>query len=196
MMTPLIKWSILEDDKITGVDFVAGVDQPAITFNFQLFDKKQRFKADNVKGLISGPLMVPNLPIYRCDAKYGEYRGYFPPEEVEKIAFKFMRNQFTKNFNIMHDMGLKMEDVYLVESFIIDEERGIKTPESYQQELPDKTWWGTFKVDNPEVIELVMSQLVKGFSVEGVFIDEYMGNVELPLIKEVEDIILNQPKNA
>lgn len=195
MTTPLIKWSINDKDEITGVDFVAGVDEPAITFNFQAFDNKQRFVVDSKRGLLSGPLMIPNLPIYRNDQKYGEYRGYFPPEEVEKIAFKFMKKQFGKNFNIMHDMGLKVEDVYLAQTFIIDEEIGIETPKSYKQQMPNKTWWGIFKVENPEVLELVQSQLIKGFSVEGIFIDEYIGNVELPLIKEVEDIILNGTKN-
>lgn len=202
MKLPFIEWLIDEEDEKSGVDVFALVDQPAITLNYQVFDKSGKAK-DLVKGIplspqkfevvgniIAGPAMIPNLPIYRKDDQYGEYNGFFSVDTVRKIRDKFMKKKFTDNVNIMHEAGLTVEDVYMVESFIIGGPAGNLKPKNYQGDLIEGTWWVAFKVANPEVMQIVKDQLVKGFSVEGRFIDNYIGNAEESLTKELEKIIL------
>ncbi len=191
MKIPLIEWFIRDEDE-SGVDCVALVDEPAIMLNYQVFSKegKTRFSVDKSKGIIAGPVMIPNLPIVRNDEQYGTYRGFFSKDTVFKIRNKYMKKKFTSNVNLMHEAGLTVDDVYVVDCFIIDKEMGYVTPSTYGHELPDGTWWMGFKVDNPDVIDVVKDQLVKGFSVEGRFIDKYIGNAEESLMDEIEKIIL------
>jgi hypothetical protein len=200
---PFVEWYIDEKDLKSGVDFVALVDEGAITLNYQVFSKDgnktdvlgiplspQKFEINKGRGIVAGPVMIPNLPIYRKDDQYGEYYGFFSKETVRQIRDKFMRKKFTDNVNLMHEAGLTVDDVYMVDSFIIDKEMGYPTPLNYGHELTEGTWWMGFKVENPEVLEVVKNQLLKGFSVEGRFYDKYLGNVEDDLIKDLEEIIL------
>lgn len=200
----LVEWFIDENDEKSGVDFVALVDEPAITLNYQVFSKKgnktdlrgiplsgQKFQViDTEKNIIAGPLMIPNLPIYRNDKDHGEYNGFFSKDTIRKIRDKMMRKKYIDNVNIMHEAGLTVDDVYIIETFIIGGPMGNIKPKNYDGELVEGTLWAAFKVANSEVLEVVKNQLVKGFSVEGRFIDKELGNVEDNLIKELEKIIL------
>lgn len=199
----LIEWTIDENDEKSGVDFVALVDQPAITLNYQVFSKDgkptglkgvplvpEKFAIDKERRIIAGPVMIPNLPIPRSDEQYGEYSGFFSKDTIRKIRDKYMRKKYTDNVNLMHEAGLTVDDVYMVDCFIIDEGMGYMTPKNYGHELTDGTWWMGFKVSNDEVLEVVKDQVLKGFSVEGRFIDNYLGEVEDPLLKQLEEIIL------
>ena len=187
---PVFEWIISEDDNRTGVDFVALVDEPAISMNWQAFkEQKRKFQADHERRIISGPLMVANLPIYRNDER-GEYYGIFRPQTIEKVALKFMKNRFTSNVNMMHDQSLVADGVYMFESFLIDEKRGIKAPDGYG-DLPDGSWFGSFKVDNETIWnEYIKTGVFRGFSVEGIFYDQPLGDAPLDLIEELEKIIL------
>ena len=86
-----------------------------------------KFFADKERRLISGALMISDLPIYRADES-GEYYVVFDKEQIEKIAQRFFKKGFTHNVNMMHDSERQVDGVYMVESFIIDKTRGIKLP--------------------------------------------------------------------
>jgi len=168
MNLPLYKLVI--DDENAGVDFIALVDNPAIEINWLAFDKSKeiKFVAKEDRKIISGPLMLAETPIYRRDAG-GEYNVVFDAQTIEKIAQRYFKNQFTSNINEMHDPKKKVEGVHMFESFIIDESRGIRTPEGFDK-LPEGSWFGSFKVDNQEVWDdFIKTGIFKGFSVEGVF---------------------------
>ena len=55
----------------------------------------------------------------------------FDAESIEKIAFKFMKDQNSKNVYLMNDSKQKLGGAYMVESFLVDNKRGIKAPEGY-----------------------------------------------------------------
>jgi hypothetical protein len=173
MELPIYKLVIDESDDIeSGVDFIALVDDPAIERNWQAFnsDKRIRFKVDDEeKRIISGSLMVADLPIFRRDESGKEYYVVFDKEAIKNIVYKFMRNGLNANVNIMHDKGALAEGVYLFESMLIDSERGIVTPDGFD-ELPNGSWFGSMKVDNDEIWNnYIKTGEFKGFSVEGVF---------------------------
>lgn len=170
---PVYKLSINEGDEDTGVLAVALVDDPAIQRNWQAFANQpnpfQFAVSDKEKRIVSGPLMIANLPIYRADADLGEYYVVFDRTAIEKIALKFARKGLNNSVNMMHDAGRPAEGVYMFESFIIDRARGINPPETYKT-LPDGSWFGSYKVDNEEVWNnFIKTGEFKGFSVEGNF---------------------------
>ncbi len=100
---PVWKLTIKEDD--SGVDFVALVDFPAIEKNFQAFSKaKSTFQVqDEKKKILSGPLMIADMPIYRRSVDKGEYYAVFEADTIEKIAQRYFKNKFNTNVNLMHD---------------------------------------------------------------------------------------------
>jgi hypothetical protein len=127
--------------------------------NFAIQDEEER--------IISGPLMLADTPIYRNDDN-GEYYVVFTKETIKKIAQRFFKKGYQSNVNLMHDQGNLTEGMTMFESWIKDDKRGIKAMKGFE-DVPDGSWFGSFKVDNDEVWKLVKEGKVRGFSVEGQF---------------------------
>jgi hypothetical protein len=146
-----------------------------------------KFSADTEKRIISGPLMVADLPIYRKDEQ-GEYYGLFTAEDIYNIRNKFFKNNNTKSVNEMHDPNKMIEGVYMIESFIIDSKRGINAPDGLK--LTDGSWFGSYKVDNEDIWnDFIKTGEFKGFSVEGVFKTTKIDSKPLSIIEQAIDII-------
>lgn len=127
---------------------------------FQIQSEEQR--------IITGPLMVAGMKIYRNDPQNGEYYVQFSKDTIKKIAIKMARKGYQNNVNIMHDPKQKVDGVTLFEVFQTDAERGIKPPKGYE-DLPDGSLFGSMYVQNDNVWEAVKDGKIKGFSVEGNF---------------------------
>jgi hypothetical protein len=187
MELPLYELLIDEADE-SGVDFIALVDDPAIKKGWQAFKDdtlKFEFKADKEKRIISGPAMIANLPIYRRRKDGTEYYVTFKPETIKQIVEKFFRNQYSSNFNIMHRKNILAENVYLIESMIIDSERGIKTPLGFD-ELSEGSWFISCKVDNDKVWDdYIKTGIFNGYSVEGEFIEKKISHAN----KQLDEIL-------
>lgn len=167
---PIFKLEIVDDvNADTEVDFVALVDRPAIEKSFLAFaDQQQNFAVqDEEERIISGPLMLADTPIYRNDSN-GEYYVVFDKDTIKQIAQKFFKKGYQKNVNLMHDDGRVVSGLTMFESWITDEKRGIKPMNGFS-DVPEGSWFGSFKVDNDEVWQMIKDGKVKGFSVEGVF---------------------------
>ena len=125
------------------------------------------------KQLIAGPLMIPRKLIYRFDENNGEFWVYFTEETIEKIAYKYLMNKNQDNTNLEHSESVKLEDVVLVESWLVQDPEKDKsfalTGETYEK----GTWFGIMKVKNSSVWEeWVKTGRVRGYSVEGYFSDK------------------------
>jgi hypothetical protein len=156
---------------------------------------KFKFFADKERRMISGALMIADLPIYRKDES-GEYYVVFDKEQIEKIAQRFFKKGYSHNVNMMHDPERQVNGVYMVESFIIDKTRGIKTPEGYPT-LTEGSWFGTFKVDNNEVWnDFIKTGVFKGFSVEGAFAQRKVKDAPVSIIEQLADRIHNLRKKV
>ncbi len=169
---PIYRLDISEDEESNvEVDFVALVDRPAIERSFLAFAEAKEKMAfaiqDEEERIISGPLMLADTPIYRYDSS-GEYYVVFTADTIKKIAQKYFKKGYQSNVNLMHDNGMTVEGVTMFESWIVDETRGIKPMKGFE-DVKDGSWFGSFKVENDGVWELVKEGKVKGFSVEGVF---------------------------
>jgi hypothetical protein len=166
---PIYRLVIKDEDEAMGVNFVALVDEPAIQRNFFAFDNQLRFAADKERKIITGALMIADMPIYRRNEKMGEFYVVFDKAQIEKIAQRFMRNGYNDNVNMMHDSKDIVDGVYMYESFITDSQRGILAPRGFEN-TPEGTWFGSYKVDNEDIWnDFIKTGEFKGFSVEGTF---------------------------
>jgi len=187
---PIFKLVIDDTVEGSGVNFVALVDAPAIKTNWFAFENHLKFAVQAERQLVTMPLMIADLPIYRRDAEHGEYYVQFDAQTIEKIQQKFMMNGYLSNVNENHDADKKVEGVYLVNSFVSDEQMGIKAPEMFA-DLPNGTWFGTYKfTDKAYWDKTVKSGEFQGVSVEGVFdlVDE-KAQLEKQILKTVKEIL-------
>jgi len=189
---PIYRMVINEGDE-SGVSYVALVDSPAIERNWFMFNQDFSFKADPERRIITGALMIADLPIYRRTETMGEFYVTFDKGEIEKIVQKYFKNGNTSNVNMMHDEGKRLDGVYMYESFIVDSERGIKAPEGFTG-ITEGSWIGSYKIDNDKVWdEFIKTGQFKGFSVEGLFDMEIQGDSDereiLDTIAEIEKFL-------
>lgn len=193
MELPVFKLVINPDDE-TGFDYVSLVDNPAIEREWMAFkEKKPLFKfeaTDKDRRIISGPIMVADLHIYRRDEERGEYYVLFDREACENALLKFMKASDNSAVNMMHQTVT--DGVFMFEIFMIDSERGIATPKGFE-ELTDGSLFASFKVESDEIWEnFIKTGKFKGFSIEGAFDQEHVGDVDEERIKELIDIINSQ----
>jgi hypothetical protein len=157
----------LEDD--AEVSFVSLVNRPAIQRNWNAFSENQKFQiVSEEKRIISGVVMLSDSPIYRNDNANGEYYVVFSKDTIFKIVQKFFKKGFQSNVNLQHSSKDIVSNVTMFESFISDKDRGILPMKGFE-DTPDGSWFGSFKVDDDNVWEMVKSGEIKGFSVEGIF---------------------------
>ena len=170
MDLPIYLLDINEDEQAqTEVNFIALVDKPAIQKNWQMFkEAPARFAVDQEKQIISGALMIADMPIYRKDEEFGEYYAVFNAPTIEKIAIKYYQKGFQSNVNLMHDGDMIVDGATMFESWIVNRELG-KMPMKGYEDVSDGSWFGSFKVTNDAVWGMVKDGLIKGFSVEGLF---------------------------
>ena len=91
---PIYTMSITEDGD-TSVSYIALVDSPATERSWFAFSKQMKFKVDAKRRIITGALMVADLPIYRIGETGDEYYVVFPAAEIEKIAQNFFKQKNT-----------------------------------------------------------------------------------------------------
>jgi hypothetical protein len=184
MDLPVYKMTVDEVDE--GVQFVALVDMPAIEKPFQAFAKtRQRFNETGERRVLTGPLMLADTPIYRKDDTYGEYYVVFDKPTIRKVVQKYFKQGNQHNVNAYHNAEL--DGVFMFESYITDADRGVMPPKGYE-DIPDGSWFGTFKVDNDEVWD--NRHAFNGFSVEGLFGMANTGTeLEVALAALVNDFI-------
>jgi hypothetical protein len=180
---PLYKMFIADDiDGEEEVDFVALVESPAIQRNFLAFAEHSEDEVtnkltfavqDEEQRIVSGPLMIADLPIYRRDED-GEYYVMFTGEQIKKIVQRFFKKGYQAKVNIEH--GKKADGVYMFESYIIDRDRGVNPPTGFE-DVANGSWFGSFKVENDKLWGEVKAGTFKGFSVEGLFRYEKAGMI-------------------
>lgn len=195
MDIPIYKLVINEDE--LGLEAVALVDNPAIQVQWQMFDGKKPLKFQQVgdRQIVTGPLMIPNLPIYRRDEQRGEHYVVFDRETIEQAAIKYFKSGLHNSVNLMHNEEEVVDGAVMIESFFIDKQRGIATPEGYD-ELPDGTWFGSYKINDKNLWDnFIKTGEFKGFSVEGMFKYSDGKMTDDELINEIEQAILNGTNN-
>ena len=172
MEVPVFELKVSDDpNSDLEVDYIAGVDKPAIERNFIAFnEEKNPFEFAEISEDIStvfGAVMIPNQLILRKHPKTGELmKVFYTAETIEKVAEKFFANGYQNNFNLMHDPNQKKDGVTFFQSVIKNTAKGI---EGLKGDYPDRTWFLGAKIKNEQVKQDIKSGKIKGFSLEGIF---------------------------
>lgn len=161
----------INDDFETGIDAISLVDFPAVERNFLCFSEEKqpvKMKFDNSKHIITGVVCLADTPIYRYDERMGEYYVVFSKETIQKMVEKFAKMDLFKSVNLQHDDKQFVDDVYMIESYITNKERGISPAEF--SDIPDGSWIASYKIDNESLWdEIINGDKLNGFSLQGMF---------------------------
>lgn len=161
----------VNDDVNIGIDAISLVDMPAVEKNFLCFSEEKqpvKMKFDNSKHIITGVVCLADTPIYRYDERMGEYYVVFTKETIEKMVEKFAKMDLFKSVNLQHDDKQFVDDVYMIESYITNKERGISPAEF--SDIPDGSWIVSYKIDNESLWdEIINGDKLNGFSLQGMF---------------------------
>lgn len=183
----------LVDEEGTGVFCVSLVTNPATAVDFIYFDKDKEIEkfavADKAEHIVAGVIMLAETPIYRRTADDYEYYIKYSKETLKKMAEKMIFDNVGSSVNIQHQDGSNVDGVNLQQLFVIDRERGINP--SFFSEVPDGSLIGYYKVNNPEVWDMITNGDVLSFSLEGIFNvnEETFSNEEDALYDECIELI-------
>lgn len=158
-------YEVLFDDDESVFNNVAFVTEPAIEVNFIRLSKEAdtdiKLSVDEEKRIVTGPALIPDMPIYRND---GGKRYYitWSRDTIKQVAINFFRNSRQNAGNLEHQ--IPVNGITFFESYILDKERGI-SPKEFA-ELPDGTWMLSAKVVNDDAWRMVLDGTLQGFSID------------------------------
>jgi hypothetical protein len=185
---------LIDENKIeSGINAVSVVESPAIEENFVALKKHEveLKEVDGEKRILMGAALVPNKQIYRKNGDK-EFYIYFSEDTVRKASELFLMRANQNNATLEHEKKM-LDGMSVVESWIIEDEKQDKSAK-YGFNLPKGTWMISMKVNNDEIWNKVKAGEVKGFSIEGYFVDKYEMSLQETeddrLINAIRDLIL------
>ena len=139
----------IDESEELGMFSVSLVDFPAVETSFLCFNEekpKQLFFAKPEEHIITGVALRADLPIYRVNPKTGEeYYVVFTKETIKKMIARYSKQGMMNNVDLQHS-GELVSGVYMVESFIINDERGIRPKEF--SDIEDGSWIVSYYVED------------------------------------------------
>jgi hypothetical protein len=183
---------VIADENEHGVSVISLVENPAIDEHWVALNKHDELKlqlADVEKRILYGAALVPDRAIRRVE-NGNEFFITFSAETIEKAAHKFMREMRLTATNHEHDAELKGN--VIVESWITAGENDKAAALGLNP--PAGTWMIAMSVGSDKYWqEQVKTGNVKGFSIEGVFVDAMRAAADTQP-RSVEDELLSELK--
>jgi len=191
----IVELIIDEDAEMYGIDAISLVDRPAIELDFIAL-KEQRVdfaEADTDKRILVGPALVPDKPIYRKNGD-DEFYVYFSKGTVRKAAELYLKHGNQANHTLEHEHNIN--GLTVVESWMVEDKEKDKSS-YYGLDVPVGTWMVAVKVDNEAIWqEWVKEGKVKGFSIEGYFVDKMKKNSEDEMLSQLAKAIVKTDKRT
>ena len=191
----IVELIIDEDAELYGIDAISLVDRPAIELDFIAL-KEQRLQfaeADQDKRILIGPALVPDKPIYRKNGE-DEFYVYFSKSTVRKASELYLKHGNQAKHTLEHEH--QIQGLTVVESWIVENKTEDKSA-LYDLDVPVGTWMVAVKVDNEAIWqEWVKEGKVKGFSIEGYFVDKMKKNAEDEMLAELAKAIVKTDKRT
>lgn len=171
-MKKKIKNIELTIDDIRNVKKISFVKDPAMEGeDFMYFNKDECFqKIDKELGIVTGLLMRPNKKIPRIDKTDGsQYTVSFSEETVRLASEFYLKDGNQGEANLEHKWTI--DGVFLVESYIITDEKINNAVALGFKDVMRGDWWGSLKIINEDLKKMIKDGVVTGFSIEGQFVD-------------------------
>lgn len=153
---------VMKDNGEAGMYRISLVTNPAIQENFIYFsEEKDMFFVDNEKGVVVGPVIIPNKPIYR-QGENGGYYVQFSVDTIEKMMMSYAEKGLHNSFNIQHQY--ETDEVYMLEMWMkeTDEDKS----NSYGFDLPVGTVFAKAYVKSEAIRDEIKASGLNGFSIE------------------------------
>ena len=191
----IIELVIDENEELSGIEAISVVESPAIEEEFIALKNEDKIRLAEVskeKRLLIGAALIPDKPIYRKSGDH-EFYIYFSKETVAKASQMYLKAGNQGQATMEHTDN-KLEGMTVVESWLVEDAVHDKS-RKYGLDMPIGTWMVSMKVDNDDIWNnYVKKNKVKGFSIEGYFIDRLS---ERPQDKQTdklsqEDKLLNE----
>lgn len=165
---------IFDAETMEGVYELSLVLEPAITVEAMQFanEEKQDWKVSDVeKQMLVSPVLIPNRKIWRNSI--GGKAGYVfvSPETIEQLQQNFAKNKYGDKSTFEHEKDRPITDLYVAESWIIEDALNDKANALGFKDLPKGTWMVSIKIDNKEV----WNDYIKTGKVKGISIDALLG---------------------
>jgi hypothetical protein len=180
-----------ENEELNGIEAISIVENPAIEEDFVALksDEIKLAEVSEEKRILMGALLIPNKPIYRRSGE-DEYYIYFSKDTVLKASQMYLMKGNQNNSTLEHQYSLN--GLSLVESWIVEDEVHDKS-RKYDMKVPMGTWMVNLKLNNEDVWnEYVKTGKVKGFSIEGYFVDK----MERPKDATINDLAQIEEEEA
>lgn len=143
------------------------VDDPAIEEDFLCFSSEKELAfavQDTEQHIVAGPAIVKDKLIYRYSPQMGEYYCMFDAEAIDKIIFKYSKENLWNTVSLNHD-GKPIDSAVMVSFFKKDSEKGI-SPVGYDH-VPDGSLFVSYKITDEELWNQIKNgNDLNGFSIE------------------------------
>lgn len=119
--------------------------------------------------IITGPAMIAEKPILRKAEDGSTYYVKFSAETIRKaVKLWALQNKYNAvNAEHANPVG----GMHLLESFIVDKERGINAPQAWS-DAAEGSWFLSYYVEDDAVWQDIKAGKFRGFSIEGYFTDK------------------------
>ncbi len=190
----LIELIIDEEAELFGIDAISIVEKPAIESNFLAFNEGKVVLAeqDNEQRILIGAALIPDKPIYRNQGGE-EFHVYFSKRTIRRAMELFFKFGNQGNATLEHEH--RINGLSVVESWIVDDTKMDKS-NLYGLDVPMGTWMVSVKVENEAIWkDWIKSDRVKGFSIEGYFVDKMEAQNREKMMSELSEILENHAKS-
>ena len=128
------------------------------------------FAADEEQRIVTGPAMLPNKMILRKDENGNPYYVYFTEKTIKDIAEKVFEENKQNMTNVEHQSNETTTENTMLESWIVADPEMDKS-KALGFDVPKGTWMVSYKVNDDQTWNMIKEGKLKGFSVEGYFIE-------------------------
>ena len=192
----LVELLIDETEDIFGIQAISLVANPAIERGWVALNKDNFLslaKIDEEKRMLVGVALVPEKEIPRYSEEDGEYLVFFSKETIEKVQELFMNSLKNNKATVEHKEDVS--GVSVIETWIKEDQTDKSNLYGFQ-DVPIGSWFVKMKIYNDEVWEQVKQNKLRGFSIEGYFVDSVVEMQKQDILDLAEECIECEQKEV
>lgn len=165
---PLYNIVVNLDDDAEYMSAISFVESPAVEYQFITFNKEKpqlKFSVDNeLEHKVTSVVCLCDVPIYRYSPDMGEFYVKFDKTAIDNMIYKYSKLGLQNMVNLQHDENQFVDGVYMTEMYQVNRSKGLV--HSDFPDVPDYSLMATFKIDNEEVWNDIITGKCNGYSLE------------------------------
>lgn len=189
-MDALLFELVLNEENNDAMTAISIVGEPAILKNFMKFSEEQKqlqFAVNEDKMIITGPVLIPNVKIYRTADSLGLDKDayvYFSEETCRKLLANFLGNLRNNNNTLEHREGT--DKLSLIEAWAVDDPKMDKST-ALGFDLPKGSIMFSYKVNDQDLWDDIKEGEYNGFSIEAALSLIPRGELHMSILESQED---------